>query len=421
VGGAIQLAIAAGPDRRVAAFDYKDRFRPIADLKREHRLADPPNGKTTQGLFYAAYGMDDKKGQPPRFHVEPGATWTISLQARATRFKQKEDEKGKKTPTLPIAPDLVLDQARAALWLLAAFGGVGSKGRKGFGSLELQDFDGPAGLADCEATASELRRAIGLDGPWRAEQSQSPSMGERLQPLEIETTWNDPWYALDQLGFAYQEFAQQYAHKREKLALGLPRNIHGPLKKPMPHQQSSTHRPPHQPPQPLRAGKLDRHASPVHMHVGSGSNGLVLRILALPSPRLPDRPTSRAFLAECLDWLRKDLEVRVRQDPWHSTPSRNPNDPSRSNSSLPRGATISPPAPPTPPKPINKGQQDRPGTLHRQNDRWTVRFEGDARPVVLINPEKLPPDLADGIMALFYVAEANKASIRARFDRLPKK
>src|SRR5262249_10592024 len=61
-GGAIQLAVAAGPDRRVSAFDYKDRFRPKRDFKQEHRLADPPDSQTTQGLFYAAYGMDDKRG-----------------------------------------------------------------------------------------------------------------------------------------------------------------------------------------------------------------------------------------------------------------------------------------------------------------------------------------------------------------------
>ncbi len=89
---------------------------------------------------------------------------------------------------------------------------------------------------------------------------------------------------------------------------------------------------------------------------------------------------------------------------------------------LPRGATDPGAQRRAPaPKPINKGQQDRLGTLHRQGDGWTVRFEGDARPVVLINPEKLPSDLADGTTALFYIAEANKAGIRARFERFAKK
>jgi CRISPR-associated protein Cmr6 len=420
-GGAIQLAVAANPGQRVSAFAYKDRFRPKADFKQEHRLADPPDGKTTQGLFYAAYGMDDKRGQPPRNYVEPGAMWTVSIQARATRFKLKMDEndkpKDQQTPTLPITPDQVLDQARAALWLLATFGGVGSKGRRGFGSLELVDFDRPTDLPGCEAIAAELRRALGIGGPWRADRSHSPALGERLPPIEIATTWSDPWYALDQLGFAYQGFAQQYAHDPEKLALGLPRQIHGPRPQPMPHQRE------HTPPQRLRAGKLDRHASPVHLHVGRGPSGLILRVLAFPSPRLPDRPKSVAFLTECLESIRSDLEVRAQRDPRRPAPALTPRRPSSPVSPPHRGAITQTPATPPPPapKPINKGQQDRLGTLHRQGDGWTVRFEGDARPVTLINPDKLPPDLADGATGLFYIAEANKTGIRARFDRLAKK
>ena len=419
-GGAIQLAVAKGPGCRVASFAYKDRFRPIPEFKREHRLADPPDGKTTQGLFYAAYGMDDKRGQPPRFYVEPEASWTLSIQARASRFKLKEDPNGeqntKKTPPIPISPDQVLEQARASLWLLTTFGGVGSKGRKGFGSLEIVDSVGPpASLADCQEIAAQLRSSLGLGGSWNAKQSQSPALGEHLPPLEIATTWTDPWYALDQLGFAYQGFAKQYAHNPEKLALGLPRQIHGPMAKPMPHQRE------HTPPQRLRAGKLDRHASPVHLHVGHGPSGLILRVLALPSDRLPDRPKSVAFLQECVEWLRTELETRAQRDPKRPPAVQPTHGPTGTSPPQSRGAgTQSPssdlPVPQAPPpKPINKGQQDRLGTLHRQGDAWVVRFEGDARVVTLMNPEKLPANLADGTAGLFYIAEANKTGIRARF------
>jgi CRISPR-associated protein Cmr6 len=422
-GGAIQLAVAANPGRRVSAFAYKDRFRPKADFKREHRLSDPPDAGTTQGLFYAAYGMDDKKGQPPRNYVEPGAAWDVSLQARATRFNLKnvEDSKQKdrQMPTLPIACEQVLDQGRVALWLLATFGGVGSKGRKGFGSLELLNFNRPADLGECEAIAADLRRSLGVDGAWSADRSLSSSLGERLPPIEIATTWTDPWYALDQLGFAYQGFAQEYAHDSEKLALGLPRQIHGPRKEPMPHQRE------HKPPLRLRAGKLDRHASPVHLHVGRGPSGLILRVLALPSPKLPDRPRSVAFLTHCVEWLRDDLDARARQDPSRQRAVQSPPATSRQGSFPARDSITQRSAPtvPTPPapKPINKGQQDRVGTLQHQGTGWAVRFEGDAMPATLINPEKLPSDLADGAIGLFYIVEANKTGIRARFDRLAKK
>lgn len=405
-GAAIHLAVEAQGGRRVEAFAFKDRARPAPEFKRAHRLADPPDGRTTQGLFYASYGMDDKRGQPPRFYVEPGAWWMVRIRARVTRFAAVGQ---------PIAPEVALDQARAALGLLDTFGGVGSKGRKGFGSLAGEAAAFPD-LAGCEALARGLRQALGIDGPWQEDRARSPSLGERLGPLEIPTSWDDPWFALDQLGFAYQGFAQEYAHRPEKLALGLPRSIHGPRPQPMPHQDPHAHRPP----QRLRTREgLDRHASPVHLHVGPGPAGLVLRVLALPSHRLPDRPTSRAFLAECLEHLRGDLEARARLHPGRPAARSQPQDaPRLAESATSRPAPPPPPAAP-PPKPLNKGQQDRLGTFHHEGGRWAVRFEGDARPVTLTNPDKLPPGLAEGTKGLFYIAEANKAGVKARLDRLP--
>ena len=51
------------------------RPRPAVGL--DPGLADRPNNKTTQGLFYLAYGMDEmRRGQPWRRHYAlPGSAW----------------------------------------------------------------------------------------------------------------------------------------------------------------------------------------------------------------------------------------------------------------------------------------------------------------------------------------------------------
>ena len=42
-------------------YDYKNGYRPKTNFKLKNKLTDPPNNKTTQGLFYASYGMDDER------------------------------------------------------------------------------------------------------------------------------------------------------------------------------------------------------------------------------------------------------------------------------------------------------------------------------------------------------------------------
>ncbi len=84
--------------------------------------ADPR--KTTQGLWYASFGMDD--GGRDRSVVEPGAAWSLRLTARASRAASASGASGPTTCSTKPAP---------RLWLLCRYGGVGSKSRKGFGSL----------------------------------------------------------------------------------------------------------------------------------------------------------------------------------------------------------------------------------------------------------------------------------------------
>lgn len=320
-GGAIQTVVASHRGT-VLLYDYKDRFRPKDDFKRQHQLQDPPDRKTTQGLFYASYGMDETShGQrKQRYYVAPGARWDILLTAR--KFIERDD---KGNVVRAIEPRIVLDQAKAALWLLCQFGGVGSKSRKGFGSLSCIDAGVNAiTLGGCKEVAQKFRSEWGLPDGGKAK-TGSATLEEILQ-LEIETRWKDPWFALDQLGYSVQAFAKQYAHKEEKLALGLPRKIHGPREDGPVHahdgrliQDRETWRRPewlgkNHPKRGSRTADNMRYASPVHYHLAKAPDGtLVIRIAAFPAAHLPDIDTSRRVLTELLKHLKEDLGKRVEE------------------------------------------------------------------------------------------------------------
>ena len=285
-GAALALSLrSAGPvDRQL--FDKHDiAQRSLRDAK----------GHT--GIHYLAYGMDERRVREQRWFVVPGARWTVTLSARQGRLDSSH---------IPAAE--VLRQGVAALWLLCRFGGVGSKSRKGFGSFADLDTEEIAGVEECMRVAANLRRAVGVAEP-PPRPVRSSSLDEMLSPLEATTPWCDPWFALGQLGGAIQGFARQNAHETRKIALGLPRQIHGPTAQPMRHQNRRTHRPPKK----LSVRGRVRHAAPVHYHLAPEEDGtLTVRMTAFPSPGLPDLETSRNVLNEIRTHVQTELVQRKR-------------------------------------------------------------------------------------------------------------
>lgn len=274
-------------------FDHKDGSKPKPDFKKAHGLAQPPtNNKITQGLFYLAYGMDEnvtvagQKVRKRRYYLEPGGRWELRMAIRSGRDHAA----------------LIADQVRAAVYLLCRFGGVGSKARKGFGSFA--DYDGAWDLDKCRESAAKLRNEHKLKGEQQPkDQVKTPAI-DFLRTLNdgFALDTSDPWNALDRLGFVVQSFAQCYAHKEEKTALGLPRKIHGP-------QASSAVWLGGKHPFLGKTRPSDfRHAAPVHFHLARGTGGnLVVRAIAFPSPVLPDLGTSTALLDELLTHIKANL------------------------------------------------------------------------------------------------------------------
>lgn len=109
------------------------------------------------------------------------------------------------------------------------------------------------------------------------------------------TPWSNHWFALDQLGFAVQEFMQKFKHQAIKKALGLPRKIkppvHGSFKNP----------------------KTNRHSSPVFYHFSNSNDGFfIISFYGFPSCVLPDYNTSHDFIQKYLREIESNLKERCR-------------------------------------------------------------------------------------------------------------
>ena len=284
--GLVRLSIKQSGES-VQLFNYKDKYRVESNFARQHEIDSQKSG-----LHYLAYGMDEiscsEKKQ--RYYVEAGAEWLINLSVR---------EKGLKNEFTDLTSEDVEKHALLALSLLCRFGGIGSKSRKGFGSLH---WSGAWSLEECRQVAGQFAGKL--------KQSSSVinmdySFGNIIQET-IEISTRDAWRAIDKLGYFVKEFASEKKHNEHKAALGLPRKIHGPQKFPLKHQSEATY----QGPLKLKT-EFERFASPIWYHFEPSGNGLKLNILAFPSGKVVDADASRTMLDNLLEHLKRTLTAEV--------------------------------------------------------------------------------------------------------------
>ncbi len=252
----------------------------------QHGLQRPPQ-KTIQGLFYASYGMAEKDRETDqvvrRWFRPDGSCWSVTLTVRRGWFGRKE-----------LSPALLLEQANAALWLLTYYGGAGSRSRKGFGSFDDLAVPSIRSIDDCKAAAQQLRTACDLQMPPRRSVA-SPALEKALIMEEVSTLWDDPWYALDQIGTALQSFAKPLKAE-DRLPLGLPRRV----------GRGRDARD-------LRGRKGERHASPVFWSLAPRKDGkLLVRLIAFPAAHLPDEKTSKQTLQRLIDSARQQLSRQAQ-------------------------------------------------------------------------------------------------------------
>lgn len=364
-------------------------------------------GMTTQPLLFLAYGMDEMKtgdigSRNQRHCVFPGAKWSVRLVAKSSWYEVR-DKNGKVVTSKSkcLSAQLILKQAQAALWLLCHYGGVGSKARKGFGSFaDIECLINS--LQGCQEAAAKFRDACGV--PSGTEQdAESPALGKMIEH-EQPIPWTNPWYTLDKLGEAVQSFAQadkssgHGKHCVTKLALGLPRQIHGPLPYKLPHQKTWTS------PQVLTGPKGDRHAAPVHYHLAKRRDGtLSLRMAAFPAAFLPDTKTSRAFLTDLRTHLVSELGKLITQ---HAKEGRAP----VSAGAAAITSTISPDFP----KP---GERVEAELLPEKTKKggWRAKLLEHEMAGAIQNWREMPPDLKPGDNVTLIVAYARDREIGFRW------
>jgi CRISPR-associated protein Cmr6 len=379
-GGAVRVTVKRKGNVNPRLFNYKQGYAPNPEFKTGNDLSRAPDTKTSQGLFYLSYGMDDAGRR--RWYAPAGSSWVVSLLA-------KDVSNGMRIPAVA-----VLEQAKAALWLLCRFGGVGAKCRKGFGSLRVETGLSGISLEKVTRSANEIRRLSGLNGTL-ADEPAAPSI-DRFIHQSVPTPWTNYWYALDQLGFAVQVFAKRYKHNVEKRALGLPRRIGPP----------TTGR--------FRAEKGNRHASPVHLHFDKQADGkLFLEITAFPSAYLPDFKTSQNFIQKFAQSLVQEIGSRSSQ-PGKGIQPVFPALGQNAPASL---------APHAPTRALPKAGDWVGAVLLEEKTKkqgWKAKHEPSGLSGVIINHTELPPDKKAGDRIDLVVAFANDKEIHFRFDSGPK-
>lgn len=395
-GGAVRIVLERNSEAKPQPYDKRSKANFNDQQKRsEYGIPNEDARKTTQGLWYASYGMDEtSRGQrKQRHYMEPGACWRLRLFARPTRFfidREDADDPKKAKHGKEITTEQALGQAKAALWLLCHFGGVGSKARKGFGSLaaaQLQDHN----LQTCQDAANQLRQHMGLSNSFDDHRAHSASLQQMLAPVDVTFSWPNVWSVLDQVGFAYQAFAKKYKHQREKMALGLPRRIGSPVQ--------GTFNP--TPPVTVNS----RHSSPAHIHVERRNECWTVRVIAFPASHLPDLNTSRTFLEEFVKNLGDDLRRRASLSP--------PSGPSGGTGpARPQIAPSSSTAGPTPVRVKFLGPHDK-----LKNGFW-VQEEGKKRGLLKYGPIPTPLPAVDSEIEV-YPTNANQNAPEYRWDRPP--
>jgi len=295
-GGAVALKITPleKPDFKKPERYDKETIRNSARLDRSY-ITDR---KTSQGLFYASYGMDEQQGQGRRYYLPAGARWNIQFIARGTKYNDSE-----------LSSETVLRQTLYALWLLCNLGAVGSKSRHGFGSLQFTGFkienasipsipdylvrsvtDTAQGLLYIQGN-SNIRSNDNSSAKFKKEWFHTSSLWKNIVETVSRANINNIWTVMDSIGRVRQSFAKRYKHNETKKALGLPRRING---------RNIV----------IRVGDksgIDRHASPVHTHVHSDNGKYLVRFIAFTAPYLPDAMESRDFLEKYLQSVKREF------------------------------------------------------------------------------------------------------------------
>jgi CRISPR-associated protein Cmr6 len=282
--GAIRLSLQPVSPIQVRRFQEYDLVK---------QMPAPEHPKTKPGLSYLTYGTGDN--QERAYYLAAGSRWQVSLSCDTAQLLAGGEHQGVRIPA-----ETVLEQAKAALWLLCQYGGTGQRMRKGLGSLQTPpELEG--NLDQWLQAAENLREQCGFSSQFQDRYCDSPALLQRIELADILTPWKNEWFALHLVGYAYQSFMQAHKHQALKQGLGLPREIGEPV-------QGEFQ---------LQAPVKDRYASPlwVHLERQAETGNLIVRMVAFPSKHLDSLESNQALLGELLRHIRTELNQAIENYP----------------------------------------------------------------------------------------------------------
>jgi CRISPR-associated protein Cmr6 len=185
---------------------------------------------------YLAYGMEGnaKAGKPPRFYLKPDSEWILNVVARSS--------------VAGVSASDAMNHALAALMFFDAFGGIGAKSRKGYGSLCVSPPPGSKSLNEWIQTQykSEYKSEVPAVGP---------RINNRIEKTGLKLNTNNIEAALDKIARSYRQI------DKGSQDFGLPRGRFQP--------------------------ELSRCSSPLHFKLKRNQRGeYLLNVVAMPSPSI---------------------------------------------------------------------------------------------------------------------------------------
>lgn len=360
----------------------------VNELIERYRLVRPERGeRRAQGILYLGYGMQSVRDKPARHFMPAGAKWRIRFVAKPLPFKGEA----------ALTAEAVLKHGIAALAALAEFGGVGAKSRRGYGSIDLTDASIPV-PRDLESLL-KFTSSPGTAEALRATESVALNHLVGGGPQEFPLPGNEPWFALDSLGEAYQKVCAGWKHNPIKLGLGLPRNIDGPGR----GARALVH----------PAGRSrGRHASPLLFRIVKRDGKYFVRVTAFIDPHLPSNESSRKTLKDAIQLLGARLE-EISRARANSAP--------RPPQGRPTQAVQRPPAaPPSGSAPLKPGAVVQ-GELCEEKTKkggWKAKELESNHVGVIQNSDKVPTDAQPGDRVKLKVKIASPISNLA-FEFIP--
>ncbi len=342
------------------------------------------------GLAYASYGMDEKNSS--RWYQPEGSVWQLHVTTRSGYYQTKSN-------TVRLPSEIIHQQVEVALWLLARFGGAGSRSRKGFGSFADVEIGGITSLEDCKDIGKNLRQICSLTSQGSVE---APSLENAIIMEDQLAGTNNPIQAVNSIGELIRDYAKILKNKDTELLkiFGTPR-----IGKKYKYEK--------------------RQPSPAHWSLSRdhlrNENEIVIRLIGFPSSKLGEK--SKDVLTNLRSFAEKELSSKSRNARHVSRPSSSSQHFQRDSKSVKHHSTPETSGTRSTSKLPSPGDRVKAILLDKKtkNNDWIAKHIDSGLEGNMHDSENAPLDATVGQEVELIVASANIKLMAFRWEPLPRK